>query len=97
MVMMLTIAACHSAGKVDNWNLAGANFRLRLSSGICFLFPTDWNLWAYRCEFILGLLGMIAMVMIAMVMMAMVMTAMVMRVMVMMANIDDGDGDDGKC
>jgi hypothetical protein len=92
MVMVLTIAACHSAGKVDNWNLGRADFGLRFSSGICLPLPTDWNLWTYMCAFVLGLL-----VMIAMVMMAMVMMAMVMMAMVMMAIVDDGDGDDSEC
>jgi hypothetical protein len=92
MVMVLTIAACHSAGRLDNCNLGRADFRLRLSSGICFPLPTHRNLWAYRCVFVIGLLGMIAMVMMAMVMMV-----TVMRVIVMMAIVDDGDGDDGEC
>jgi hypothetical protein len=87
MVMVLTIAVCHSAGKVDNWNLGRADFQLRFSSKICFPLPTDWNLRAYMCAFILRLLVMIAMVMIAMVMIA----------MVMMANVDHGDDDDSEC
>jgi uncharacterized membrane protein len=97
MVMVLTIAACHSAGKIDIWNLGRADFRQRYSSGICFTLSTDWNLWAYTYPFVLGLLLIITLVIISMVMMAMVMMVMVMMAMVMMADVDDGDGDDSKC
>jgi hypothetical protein len=82
--MVLTIAACHLAGKVDLWNLGRVDFGQRFSSGIYFPLSTNWNLWAYMCAFVLGLLVMMAMVMMAMVMMA----------MMMMANVDDCDGDD---
>jgi len=40
MVMVLTIVAFDSAGKVDNSNLERADLRLRFSSGIWYSFPS---------------------------------------------------------
>jgi hypothetical protein len=43
MVMMLTIAALDSAGKVDNWILWRADLRLSYLSGICSHIPVDFG------------------------------------------------------
>ena len=40
-VMVLTIAALDSAGKVDNWILGRADLRLGFSSRICCPLPID--------------------------------------------------------
>ena len=75
--MVLTIEALDSVGMVDNWILGTADLRLRFSSRIYCVFPTDCGCMCAHSE----LMVMMAMVM---VMMAMVMMAMVMMAIVMM-------------